>query len=197
MNINRFLPLLLLPLFAVAQAQAGVFNTVHFVSPGEFALGGEAELTFSDNSGAGINFRFTEGLNELMNVTGLIGTGGGDRKFRFGGNVVFDFFPDIEDQPGIGIAAQGIYYRLPNVGQFEATAIPYIHKSFVSGANEIEPFVAIPFGMAFSEGKYKAISSVVLGSMFKGSEQIRYSMEFGIAVNHADSYLSGGFTYYH
>jgi len=197
MTIMRFFTVLLLTLLLPVAAQAGVFNTTYFVAPGEFALGTEAELVFSENSGAGMNLRFTEGLNELMNVTGLIGTGGGDRNFRFGGNMTFDFFPDIEGQPGIGVAAQGIYYRIGSRGQFEATAVPYIHKAFVSAGNEIEPFIAIPLGMAFSDGRYETLSTFVLGSMFKGSEHIRYSMEFGIAVNHSDSYVSGGLTYYH
>lgn len=178
-------------------ARAGLFTTSHFVLPGEFSIGFEPELTLTHGSGMGANLRYTQGVNELLNITGLIGTSAGPRKFRAGGNLVFDFFPDIEGQPGIGIAAQGIYYRLADAGLFEVTGIPYIHKVVKSGNEEIEPFAGLPLGMNFSEGRYQATSSVVLGAMFKGSEHIRYSLEFGIAINNSESYFSGGIAYYH
>jgi hypothetical protein len=199
----------ILPLFALVallplsrSAQAGVFNIPHFVTPGEFAVGIEPELTLSSDvgsgAGLGVNAKFTAGVSELSNLTGIIGTGGGPRKFRVGGNYTFDFFPDIAGQPGIGIALQGLYYRVPDRGQLELTGIPYVHKTFVTGEkNEFEPFVAVPVGAAFSQGEYHAISSVVVGGIFKNTENFRYIMEFGIAVNRADTYLSGGIVYYH
>lgn len=176
---------------------AGVFNLAHFVYPGEFALGIEPELTLSSGAGLGVNFKYTQGLSNLSNFTALIGTGGGPRKFRVGGNFTLDFFPDLQGQPGIGLAVQGIYYRLVDTGQFEFTGVPYIHKSFVSNGNEVEPFLAIPFGLAFSDGRYKSISSISIGSMFKSSENLRYVIEVGVAIANTESTVSGGIVYYH
>lgn len=196
--LRSFVALLALALTLVSPAaQAGVFNLPHFITSG-FGLGLEPELTLTNGAGVGINARYTQNLNELMNITGIIGTSGGPRGFRAGANTTFDFFPDIEGQPGIGLGVQGMYYRLnTDKGLFEVTAIPYIHKTFLSGKNEIEPYLAIPLGMGFSEGRYNAVSSLSVGSMFKNSESLRYIIEFGIAINNTESFISGGVVYYH
>lgn len=190
-----------------ASAHAEIAGLTHFVPNGEFAVTFEPAITFSDPAGLGGDFKFTSGITDLNNVTGILGTSGGTRGFRAGLNFTFDIFPDLDGQPGIGIAAQGIYYRVSGsasvsgatdtVGQLETAAIPYIHKSFRSGTDEYEPFLAIPMGWAFSQGTYAGISQVTVGSLFKNSEHIRYSMEFGIGVNHQDSYIAGGIIYYH
>ncbi|MEK6705080.1 MAG: hypothetical protein AABZ06_04780 [Bdellovibrionota bacterium] len=178
-------------------AHAGIFNAVHFVDPGKFALGLEPEMTLTHGASVGLNLKFIQGVSDVINLSGIVGTGSGSRKFRTGVSAVFDIFPDIEGQPGIGFGTQGIYYRLTDTSSFELTAFPYIHKTFVSGANEVEPFIGIPFGLNFTDGQYKAVSTIVLGSMFKSTESVRYSMEFGVAVNNAESYISGGIVYYY
>ena len=83
------------------------------------------------------------------------------------------------------------------MGVFEVTATPYIHKSFFSKGGEVEPFFAFPFGMAFANSTYNWVSQAVIGGIFKGGEHFRYTMELGINVNRAETYLAGGVTYYH
>ena len=179
-------------------AQAGVFSTPRFVAPGEFAVGLEPELILTNGAGFGANVRYTHGIADLSNATFIVGTGSGPRKFRVGGNLTFDFFPDVDKQPGIGVAFQALYYRLKDdKGQLELTPIPYIHKAFVTTGGEIEPFIGLPFGWAFSDGSYKTIAYLSLGSTFKSSEKFRYIIELGVAINNYDSYVSGGIVYYH
>src|SRR5205085_819364 len=109
---------------------AGIFNTPHFTPNGEFALGLEPEVVLTSGAGVGLNARFTLGVTDLDNASIILGWGSGPRQFRGGGNFTFDFFPDIEGQPGIGLATQAIYYRLPSTGVLELTLIPYIHKQY-------------------------------------------------------------------
>lgn len=171
---------------------AGVFNIPHFIEPGKFSLGVEPELTFSNGAGLGVNFKFTQGASDLINFQGIIGTGGGPRQFRVGGSANFDFFPDTEGQPGIGLATRAIWYQLPNNGQLEIQAIPYIHKTFHSAGSAIEPFLAIPIGYAFATGNYLPISSIAIGSFFKQSEVISYVAELAVNINNSESTFSGG-----
>src|SRR5690606_22997870 len=119
----------------------------------------------SDGAGLAANLKFAYGLGTLTNATAIIGTGSEPRKFRVGGNLVFDFIPDVENQPGIGVATQGIYYRrTADHGELVLEVIPYIHKAFrMNGGNEVEPFVAFPFGGAFASGNYEGRATVVVG----------------------------------
>lgn len=173
-------------------AQAAVFNTPHFLKPEEQAIGVEPELTLTSGAGLAATFRYSRGLSDINNGHVIVGTGGGPRKFRMGGNLTFDFFPDVEGQPGIGVAAQALYVRLVDRGQLELTGVPYIHKAFYSGNNEIDPFISVPIGIGFSGGRYQALSTMVVGSFFKASESMKYVLELGVDINHTESYLSGG-----
>lgn len=193
--------ILAVAIVAALPAYAGVFDTPQFVQPGEFALGFEPEITFTDGGGVAGNVRYTQGLSDLNNLNVILGTGGGPRRFRVGGNVTFDFFPDIDKQPGIGVAVQGIYYRLHindmDSGQFELTGIPYIHKAFISNGQEVQPFFALPVGIAFNGGNYNGLTQAVIGVLYKQSDHVRFSTELGFNINHSETYLSVGVIYYH
>ena len=195
-----YLPLLILiPLLyfiCIYQASAGVFNLPHFTAPGSFAIGLEPELTFGDSTNGGFNARYSHGLNELNNLNMFVGTGGDSRQFRLGSAYTFDFFPDVDKQPGIGMALQGLYVRKLKIGTVELTAIPYVHKTFTSNQQIFELFVAAPLGLALAEGKYQYITSLALGSMFHHDEHFSSVIELGIKLNNVDTYLSGGVIYY-
>jgi hypothetical protein len=178
-------------------ARGGVFSLPHFVFPDHFALGLEPELILTNGAGVGMNFKFTHGISDLLNATGIIGTGSGPYRFRAGTNIAFDLFPDAPGQPGIGIAIEGLYFRLKDSGRFDLTTIPYLHKGFVSSGGEFEPYLALPFGIGLKSGDDVALSTFTLGSIFKTNEQLRYVLEVGVAINNTESYVSGGVIYYH
>lgn len=175
---------------------AGVFSTPHFVPAQFMAFGVEPELTLTSGAGFAINLKYTQGLSDLMDASVILGAGSGPRRFRVGGNASFDFFPDVEGQPGIGLALSALFIRLKDYNQVEVITTPYIHKAFLNKGKEFEPFFALPFGVGIGNNSSIALTSVVIGSFFKFSEKIRFVMEFGVAINNTESYLSGGFVYY-
>ena len=176
-------------------ASAGVFTMPHFVEPDHFSLGLEPELTFTDGAGIGVNAKYFHGLSDLTNAMGVIGTGSGPKNFRIGGGVVWDFFPDIDQQPGIGLGTQAVYYRHRDFVRLELTAIPYIHKAFKMGDSVVEPFAAFPFGLGFRSGGYDGLLSVAVGTIFGQSNQLRFVVELGVDVDHSDTYLAGGVSF--
>ncbi len=198
-NLKRFTgSFMLFAMGGLNAAWAGSFTMAHFVPPGDFSLGIEPELTLSHGAGLAFNAKYTHGLGELTNLTGIIGTGGGPRQFRLGGLMTFDFFPDEGgNQLGVGLATQMIYYRQKEHNRFEITGAPYLHKTFASGGDEFEPFVAVPLGFAFSNGSYQTTATLSLGSMFKLNERFRTVLELGVAIKNAETYLAGGIAYYH
>ena len=180
-----------------SQALAGVFGLPHFVMPGEFSIGAEPEFNMTGTASVGVNLKYTQGVTDLSNAVGIVGTGGGNRQFRLGGAYSFDIIPDLESQPGVGIAFQGLYVHLADAGSFEITGIPYIHRAMKIQGSTIEPFFAVPIGLSLSSGQYTTISTAVVGALFENNEHFRTVAEFGISINNATTYLSGGFIYYH
>jgi hypothetical protein len=188
---------LLIPAFSQT-ANAGVFNIPKFVEPGKFAVGGELEGTFTNFGGLGLNAKYTHGLTDLLNIQGELGGGFGAWNFRVGSALIIDFFPDIDKQPGIGIAAHiryGIYRNLTHV--FIVQAMPYIHKAFQVNQYEIDPYLAIPIGMHFSNGFYNFLGTLAIGTQFKPLPKWSFNFELGIGWWTADTTISTGFTYYH
>lgn len=197
---NRLNALKALSLFLclASTAEAGVFNMARFVDKGTNAFGFEPEAVMSNGGGIAANLRYSQGVTELNDVFGLVGTGTNVRNFRIGGGMTFDFIPDMENQPGLGVGLQGIYYRYKGgVGQLETSIVPYIHKNFGNGqGNFIEPFLAVPFGPAFHSGKYDWLATVALGAIFhEDKSPVRFIAECGVNVNKTESYFSGGILY--
>lgn len=187
----------LFQVLSLRSSEAGTFTLPHFVTVGEFAVGVEPEVVFSNGASMGINIRYTHGVSDLNNLLVFLGTGSGNRGFRAGGAFTFDFFPDIERQPGIGLALQGLYVQIPSAPTAEITAIPYIHKSFQTDVIGFEPFLSVPVGLALANGNYQVMTTISVGSLFQHSEHIRSVLEFGVGISNAYTYISAGVTYYH
>jgi hypothetical protein len=197
LKIFRFPCVILFGALLANVAQAGIFNAPHFIEPGKMSIGVEPELTTSDGAGLAGNLRYTLGIADFMDAAAIIGTGSGPLRFRLGGDMVFDFFPDVNNQPGIGLLTRVIYYKYPVSGELRVFGAPYIHKAFVlENKEEVEPYIAIPLGVGFDNGTYHGLSQFVIGSMFKNMEQFRYNLELGINMSNVETYISGGITYY-
>ena len=126
-----------------------------------------------------------------------VGFGSGSRGFRIGGTYTFDFIPDLDGQIGFGVALQGYYYKLKgSVGQTEATLYPYLHNLFEGSSGvDYDPYVALPFGMAFYNGNYRTILQLVIGNYFKTSDHFGFNLELGMNLKDTDTYIATGITY--
>jgi len=193
-----------------SRAEAGVFNTIQYLEPGRFSVGFEPEFVLSNGAGLGGTAWVSAGLNDLSNVSFLLGSGGGPRRFRTGVNVTADFFPDVDAQPGIGVALQALYATVsvqsagtnmvvtggdPTQGRFEVTAIPYIHKNFQSRGGDVEPFLAFPVGASIRDSRLQSTTAIAVGSFFNLTPQVKVSMELDVGLSNAESTLSGGAVY--
>ena len=148
------------------------------------------------NPGLGFTGKFTQGVNDLVNVSGIVGASSAGRAFRGGLQAVFDFFPDVDDQPGIGLAAQALYATVLGTGTLEAQIIPYIHKVFESKSARFEPYIALPLGVAFGAGT-TGMFSIHLGTMFWANKNLAYTLEFGAGIQGSDTTFSGGVAYFY
>jgi hypothetical protein len=192
----------LLASFFATFAHAGVSSSIQYVEPKRFSVGVEPEIVFSAPAGVAGNLRYMQGLNEMTNLGLVLGTGGGTRGFRLGATAAFEFFPDLESQPGIGLTLEPLYVRAiardgTASGRLELKVTPYLRKAFQTGTFRFEPYLAVPFGMALQDSLYKGISSFVVGSQFPTSDKVKFNTELGMAINNTESYFSGGVAFFY
>lgn len=180
-----------------SESLAGVFNLPRFVQPKEYSLGLEPEFNFGGVNGLAINMRGSLGVTEMNNVHVVLGTGSGPRQFRAGGAFTFDFFPDVDNQPGIGLALQGLFVQYPTTGSVEITGIPYIHKAFKTDSGTFDPFLAVPVGISMFGGQYQPIVTLTMGTQYQINEHFSSVLELGVGLTNINTYLSGGVVYYH
>ncbi len=184
---------------SVRPAQAGVFDLPAFIEPGNFSVGIEPEVAVSNGTGAALNLKPRFGHTDLLDWEGMIGMGSGARNFRVGLTADFEWFPDIDSQPGIATALFTEYYRFNGSGLFSFGAKPMIYKTFHNGDNEYTPFFALPIGWNAINGSINGFMQVAIGSNFKigGDTHWRLTGEVGFNASNSYSYISGGVTYFH
>jgi hypothetical protein len=186
---------------------ADIFGLAHFIAPQSYSLGLEPVLIMHNGlvsgSGFGINVKGTYGISNLSNFILTVGTGAGPQRFHWNGTFSLDFFPDYQNQPGIGMA---LGLGTTNNGQetgWEAVSTFYVHKTIALHPDEsgkqfiLEPFLAIPLGLWLAKGRYFVESSVTIGSFYHFSEKWSSVAELGIGFQHTNTYLSGGMIYYY
>src|SRR5690606_20931708 len=120
----------------------------------------------------------------------------GLRKFRVGGGLTFDFFPNTSEQPGVGIATEALYQRIgtagTTLGRFDITAAPYVTKAFNSNVGVFTPYLAFPFGIGFRSGGSDGLATLALGTLFRhGSNQnLSYIAELDIDISNSFTTIS-------
>ncbi|NDF15544.1 hypothetical protein EB061_09510 [bacterium] len=188
-------------LLAGPSAQATVFTIPQFVEHKSWAIGFEPEATLSTASpsgtGVAFNTKFTYGLSPISNLQVGIGPGSGEKNFRLGGTYSIDWIPDLPGQIGAGGAIQAYYYNLrSSTAKTEFLAYPYLHKNFATSKGfDLDPFLALPFGMSFTQGQYFWTAQLAMGSYLRTSEHIGLNGELGLNLQKTDSYLAFGVTY--
>lgn len=200
MNIVKKLSLVL-PIISIVycnQAVAGVFDLASFLDPGLFSVGFEPDIVISSPSGAGVTFKPKYGLNDFMNIEGIIGTGSGARRFRVGAILDFDFIPDVDMQPGFGLPLNLLFAKIQDSSEFSLGMSPLLYKTFAGTFTDYIPFVSVPMGWVVRDFKIKPFFQGVMGSMFKipKSNKVKVSIEAGFNIVNSFSYLSGGVIFY-
>lgn len=201
-NIARILGPLFLITYIIPGAQAAVMMYPQFVNPGSNAIGIEPEVVFTNGGGIGATVKYQHGISELSNLYLDLGTGTGVRRFRLGAGMSFDFFPDVDRQPGIGIMLGTHYYRYNisdiSFGQMTIEGSPYIHKTFKDAeGREVEPYFSLPLAMQFRDSQYNIGVSSAFGAMFRErSGGTAYAIELGVNIQNSETYLSGGVVFY-
>lgn len=179
-------------------AQAGVFDLASHLEAKQWSVGFEPEVSLSNGTGLGLNFKPKYGVNDLINVQALFGPGTGRRQGRLGLLADFEWFPDYENQPGISTAFFTEYYDLEDGGQLKLGAKPIISKTFYGQGANYTPFVSVPIGWNNQSGRVEGFVQIVLGTMVKlpTTDRWKFTGEAGFDAKNSYSYLSGGVTYF-
>lgn len=186
---------LLLSTLLSLTARAAVFDSADILGPQSAAISGFGELLLSDPTSEGVEGRARFGLSDEWNVAGIVGTGSKNKKFRLGGEAVFNVLPDFEGQLGFSALGSVIYLNR-GTGGLQFRVAPLVHKRF-DGFNglPIVTYAALPFYLEARSGSYTTGSQLALGGVFDLTPTNRYYAvgEGGIKLSRSESYILVGF----
>jgi len=179
-------------------SQAAVFDSADILPKNSGAGGVFGEILLSDPTSEGVELQGRYGLNEDWNVKGIIGFGSKTKRFRFGGEAVYNIIPDYEGQLGFSALASALYInRGPGLGGgLQLRVAPMIHKKITTWADlPATLYAALPLYFEGRGGTYTTGSQFVLGSLWDLSDSSRtyLSTEVGVRLAKAESYLLVGF----
>lgn len=180
-------------------ARAGVFDLPAFIEPGHVSLGLEPEVALNHGVGLSGNLKPKLGINDLMNAELTLGTGVGERRFRAGGTLDLEWFPDVGRQPGVATPLSIQFINLKTGSDIQFFATPLIYKTFPGqGPVSYTPYLGLPLGWAANDGILRGFTQVALGTMIQTTsvDRLKFNVEVGFNIHKSYSYISGGLVFY-
>jgi hypothetical protein len=173
-------------------AHASVFNAADILPQNAGSVGLLGEILLSDPSSEGLEAHGRYGLSDDLNVGVILGNGSKAKRFRFGGEAVYNFIPDWEGQVGLSALGSAIFLRRPGSGGLVLRLAPMVHKQ-VDGWSGLPTtlYVALPFLIEGRSGTYTTGTQLVVGGLADIDDSKRYFLngEAGIKLAKSESYV--------
>lgn len=173
-----------------ASAYYSVLETGQILEEGEYKAAVEMQAITDGPEGANFIGRFDTWLSEELNSQFLIGAGEVD--FQLGGFVKWVPFPDIDQQPAIGIKLGGLFARFGDQSELSLRLSPFASKKFDSEIGMLTPYAALPFGIRTIDGETDTPIQLAFGTEWKplAFDHISFIAEAGFDIDDAFTYIS-------
>jgi hypothetical protein len=171
----------------VAHAYYPTMDTGEILKPGHYRLSLEPNVVFNDLNGFNTVAKIDIPASESGNFRWLMGAGA----VGYQTGVLYKWvpIPDYEDQPAIGLLGGFIYARNNGINYLNLRAHPLASKKFKTETTGVfTPFVALPFGVTFSDGKTTLPLQLTFGSEWKPENMKYVSFMTELALNLHESY---------
>jgi hypothetical protein len=172
--------LLLALLILTPTSQAAIFDAPDILPENSGAVGVFGELLLNDPTSEGAEARARYGFSDALNFGANLGIGSNGKKFRLGGETVFNILPDWDGQIGLSALASAMYLRRLNSGGLQLRVGLMGHKKIDSITGyPATIYLAIPFYLEGRSGTYTTGSQ----GRFYGST------ELGVKLANSESYI--------
>jgi hypothetical protein len=177
------------------RVHAAVFDAGDFLEEGSGAIGSFGEILLSNPSAESVEFRGRYGLSSEWNVGAVLGFGNKNKKFRLGGEGVYNIVPDMEGQAGFSVLGSLTYLERLAGGGLQLRAAPIIHKKMPGWHGQsVTVYASIPLVWEARKGSYTTGAQAVVGSLFDLTESGRFYLgsELGVKISKSESYILFG-----
>lgn len=166
------------------------------VEEGLYQVGIEPQIFTNNGGGTNLNLLFDAGINESTSARLSLGVGAID--FNAFGSVKYVPFPDVDNQPAIGIRLGAGFTKEGSENMLNTQIAPLLSKKIEADMFGVfTPYLAIPITYVIAKHENYTASNFVIGSEVNASEipELKFGGELGFDMNRSYSYISLFLTY--
>ena len=182
--------LFLLTFTTKASALYSTMTTGELLSKKQYKVQAESQVLTNFDHGLNLLGRFEMNLREDANFIGVLGFGTTD--FQAEAYYKWVPFPDVDQQPAIGLMAGVNTARYEDVDEFGVRFHPFISKHLSIDIGDLTPYTSLPIGFESRDGQLDVPIQIVLGSRIalNDIEWGAFYYEMGFDLHEAFSYVS-------
>ena len=165
------------------------------IKSNEYQVGFSPQILFGDERGLNGTVFADYLYNESTSFRAHLGAGTVD--FHTGGSIKFVPFPDIENQPALGVRGGLFLVRDANESNIAFQLAPLASKKIESDHGLFTPYGSLAFSYITWREKKRTGTQLIVGSDFQYNkdDELKFGAELGISLNDSYSYILGSFSW--
>jgi len=173
-----------------AHAYLSMAESGELVPMGKYQVGIEPQLMLNRGDGGNVDAFFDAPINDSTSARLLIGSGTVD--FNGFASVKYIPFPDVDNQPAIGIRGGVGLDRINGNNGLDIQVAPLISKKFDTDMGMTVPYFALPITFTSNNNDSFTRANVAVGTELHSPQapQVTFGAELGIDLNRSYSYIS-------
>lgn len=173
-----------------AQAYLSLAESGELLPVGKYQVGVAPQFLTSRGGGTNVDVFFDAPINE--STTGRISLGAGAVDFNTFASVKWIPFPDVDNQPAIGIRGGVGLFRDEGDNGFLAQVAPLVSKRFASEYGLFVPYFAVAINLVDTKSENFTSSNAIFGTEFHSEEvpMMKFGGELGLDMNKSYSYVT-------
>lgn len=182
-------------LFTTSRSSAylSVNESAEILPENYFSLGVAPQAYLSD--GGGFDASVFVDAHLFENTDGRITLGGGDVDFWTQASMKWVPFPDVENQPAIGVRGAVAYVRDERQNFYHIQIAPIISKKSTNTFYDMIPYASLPITYIIEDGNNYVASQFALGAMWFPWNVAQIGAEFDLDLKNSRSSASVFFTF--
>jgi hypothetical protein len=178
-----------------SHAFLSISETGELTPQSEQRMGFTPQFLMTDGSGANFGIFAEAGTSEATSTRVLLE--GGDINFNAFASLKYIPFPDVDDQPAIGVRIGLGLAREGSQNNLYAQVAPLASKMIDTQIGTFIPFASLPFDFNSTKEENFVSNRFVVGTEYRNPEEtnVHFGGEIGFEMNRSFSYVSLYFTF--
>ena len=181
--------LLFLPLFSFAN-YLSIGESGEMILPNSYRLGASLQSLTAGKGGLNLGGFLDAGWRDDMSSRFMFGVGSVD--FQMGASLKYIPFPDVDNQPALGVRTAFWLTRLDSTSITTLQVAPMASKKIRVTKGNLTTYVALPINMVFLKDKNTTGTQFTVGAEYEHPEakNMYFAAEFELDLNKSESGLA-------